>query len=182
MPWFPADSANDTVVIAATLATIGWIYTARKSRTIARKQHTIDIMLKANFDRDMRVAHKMIAPYIQRKNPDPFPEDGNTDYEKLIPFLRMILNHYEFLAAGIRRGDLDEILVIDAQRGAILNAFERSEAHIFAVRDRRRSQAIYEHLEWLHRRWEKLPPRWYIRWCERLKGSPFQGSRNKVRD
>ena len=74
MPWFPANSTNDTVVFAATLATIGWIYTARKSRTIARKQHTIDIMLRANFDRDMRIAHKIIAPYIQRKILIHFPK------------------------------------------------------------------------------------------------------------
>ena len=109
------------------------------------------------------------------------PERETQEFKDLLPHLRLVLNHYEFVSAGIRRGDVDEQLVKDAERGTILSAYESLERWIFELRTNRRRQSLYEHLEWLHRRWEKNPPHFIVRSCERCKGSPFQGRRNTVR-
>ncbi|MGF1624671.1 MAG: DUF4760 domain-containing protein [Alphaproteobacteria bacterium] len=167
------------ILIGAALATAGWLYTARRGRTLARKQHTINIMLKGNFDERLRSAHKQIADHIRAHTT--FPEPKAPEFQALLPDLRLILNHYEFIAAGIRRGDVDERLVIDAERGTILSLFEKSETYIFSTRTNRRNQALYEHLEWLHVRWEKSPPVRVVCACEWFKGSPFYGRRNAVR-
>lgn len=171
-------STQDAILVGATLATVGWMYNARKVRTLARKQHTINIMIKGNFDELMRKSHTKISKYIQ--NQEPWPDRKSQEYTDLLPSLRYILNHYEFISAGIRRGDLDENLVIDAERGTILSAFESAQGHIFEVRNSRRNQAIYEHLEWIHKRWEQKPPNKIMRLCEGAKGSPFAGKKTDV--
>ena len=172
-------TSPDAITVGAVLATCGWLYTAKRARTLAKKQHTINIMLKGNFDKDLRVAHESISKYL--KGIIPFPELDSNEYKRILPSLRFVLNHYEFLAAGIRRGDVDEKLVLDSERGTILNAYEKSMDHIFAVRTNRRNQAVYEHLEWLHKRWESSPPSAIYLNIERIKGAPLQGKRNEVR-
>ena len=137
-------------------------------------------MLMGNFDREMRDAHHALIPYF--KGMQALPEQQSQEFDAIRLHLRFVLNHYEFISAGIRRGDIDEHLVLDAERGTILNAYEHSEKFIFAVRNSRRNQALYEHLEWLHNRWEKKPPRWVSTLYERMKGSPIHGKRNDVRD
>jgi len=175
-----AFDAPTVIAVSVVFATAGWIYTARRARTIARKQHTINIMVRGNFDHHKRAAHAEISPYLRGQKP--FPAVGSEGWDEFIQKLRFILNHYEFIAAGIRRGDMDESLVLDAERGTILNFYEFSENHIFSVRNNRRNQAIYEHIEWLHKRWEKSPPNRAQRVWEAIKGSPCYGERNKVRD
>lgn len=169
LPLVPANESATIIAAAAILATIGWVYTARRART--RKQHTINIILEGNFDLEMRNAHAELIPIFRGE--DVFPAVGSDRHKEIQPKLRFVLNHFEFIAAGIRRGDMDERLVMDAQRGTILTAFEKSEPHILWVRSNRRNQSVYEHLEWLHKRWEKSPPgkcRSAAEWC---KGSPF---------
>ena len=179
-PIIANDRSSDLIALGAVLATFGWLYTARKSRSLARKQHTVSIMITANFDENMRAAHRAVAPYFNAKKN--LPDQNSKEFEQIRPHVRLLLNHYEFVAAGIRRGDFDEKLVIDAERGTILNAYESSESYVFALRDNRRSQSIYEHLEWVHRRWEKCPPGKLQRIIEWAKGSPLYGQRNEVRD
>lgn len=177
----PITATPNAIIIGAILATAGWVYTGRRARTLARKQHTINIMLKGNFDRDMRIAHQEVSPYFKNDKMK-LPSSNSEAFAELLPHWRLVLNHYEFIAAGIRRGDLDEKLVVDAERGTILGAYEKSEAHIFGIRDNRRNQSIYEHLEWLYKRWEKKPPNRLICTIEWCKGSPFHGKRHQVRD
>ncbi|MGO8839599.1 MAG: DUF4760 domain-containing protein [Methyloceanibacter sp.] len=72
------------------------------------------------------------------------------------------------MAAGLRNGDFDENLVRDSERGTILSLVNACEKLIWKLRDERKRQSIYEHLEWLRRRWETKPPSWWqrlIEWC-----------------
>ena len=178
MRWLDGLASQEAVLIAAALATLGWLYSARKSRTLAKKQHTLNVMLQATFNKEFREAQTVVRPcLIEKKCPD-IHQPSTPEREAF----RMVLNHYELLAAGIRNGDFDERMVLDTQRGAMIDAFEVCRDVIYKMRDARRRQTVYEHLEWLYKRWEKSPPHTVVAFLEWLKGSPFSGRRTSPRD
>jgi hypothetical protein len=172
-------STEAAILIGAALATLGWLYTGRKARTLSRKQHTINIMVQASFNKEFREAFALIAPQIRAKQCIDF---NDKNHEALVDAYRRVLNHYEFMAAGLRNGDLDEALLRDSERGTILNLIETCQENIFKLRTSRRRQSIYEHLEWLYRRWESNPPGRVARCWEYFLNKPIAGPRVKVKD
>lgn len=146
---------------------------------LARKQHSLNVMLTASFNKEFRDAYKIIAPFIRANNLPTIGADdnGNNDLREA---LRLVLNHYEFVAAGIRNGDMDEVLIRDSERGTILTIFESLRKYIESLRNTRRRRSINEHLEWLHRRWETSPPGRIQRLIEAVRGKPFSGQRERV--
>lgn len=60
--------------------------------------------------------------------------------------------------------------------------FEACEQQIFKMRNARRRQTIYEHFEWLYKRWEKKRPGGIQKFAEWVRGAPFAGSRVKLHD
>ena len=170
---------NDTAIAAlvgASLATTGWLYTARRARSLSRKQHTVNVMLQASFDADFREASSKIRPYLKAGNcPD---DDLTKENDEVREAFRRVLNHYEFVAAGLRNGDFDENLVRDSERGAILLLFRACKQLIYKIRDDRSRLSIYEHLEWLNRRWDEKPPGRIQRCFEFVAGRPIPGRRH----
>jgi hypothetical protein len=145
---------SETVaLIGIGFATTGWIYNSRRARQIARKQHTINIILQATFNSDFRKSVRLISHHLKDRYCP--PNVLESDDIEIRDAYRFILNHYEFLAAGIRNGDLDEQLIIDNERGTILVIYKTCEAMIFSVRNSRERVSLYEHMEWLQKRWLK---------------------------
>jgi hypothetical protein len=72
--------------------------------------------------------------------------------------LRYLLNYFEFIAVGIRYGDLDEKLLKNTLRGILCGVYEAAGP---LVTQRRQAPAgskaekskTFEHLEWLYTRW-----------------------------
>lgn len=172
-------STENAILIAAVLATLGWLYTGRRARNLARKQHSMNLLLQASFNNDMRNALHELSPHLRACK---IPNVESEQDENILKKLRFLLNHYEFVAAGIRNGDLDEELIRDSERGTILTLFECSKDYIESLRNTRRRRAIYEHLEWLHKRWETHPPNPVVRFAERCRGRPFKGRVERVID
>jgi Domain of unknown function (DUF4760) len=163
-------------LIGAGFATTGWLYTARRARSLSRMQHTVSVMLQASFNKEFQEAACKIRPYPRDGC---CPEDDLTEENaKLREAFRRVLNHYEFLAAGLRNGDFDERLVRDSERGTILLLFRACKQVIWKIRDDRSRLSIYEHLEWLCRRWDEKPPGFTQRFCEWVAGRPFPGRRH----
>jgi hypothetical protein len=52
------------ILIGAGLATCGWLYGARRARTLPRKQHTVNVMLQAAFNQSYREAEKTLREAI----------------------------------------------------------------------------------------------------------------------
>jgi len=173
---FPPDATPDVIAASAILATVGWLYSARRARSLSRKQHTINIIVTQAFDAPMREAQSKLASAFKNHGTS-LPLPGSPEHAALLPYLRLVLNHFEFIAAGIRRGDIDEMLVWDAQRGTIIALCNRAEKHIFSLRDTRARRSMYEHLEWLVRRWDGKRPNLAQRICERCLARPFVGTR-----
>lgn len=134
-------------------------------------------MVQARFNADFKSAEKAVSPNERKGASDiSDPACDNRDNFKTV------LNYYEFLASGIRNGDFDEQMVSDSLRGTILNLFETCQEGIFKLRTNRRRAALYEHLEWLHRRWERKPPKLPQRIVERIISRPLGGKRKKHDD
>jgi hypothetical protein len=168
---------HDTAIaalIAASLATVGWVYTARRARALSRKQHTITVMLQASFNKEFQEHIKLVAPILKGEEDHKKIE---TDQELRIA-TRKILNHYEFIAAGLRNGDFDEQLVMDSERTAIVQLYAGCEQYIWSLRENRKRMSTYEHLEWLHARWTNSNRNNLKSCIEWLRQKPFQGNRH----
>lgn len=167
--------SSTAVLIASALATTGWLYTARRARTLSKKQHTINAILQSNFNDRFLNSRAEISPHLRAgKCPEDLLTGGD---ENMVRSFRNILNHYEFLSAGIRNGDFDERLVKDSERGTFIALFSCCESYIWKLRNSRKRQTIYEHLEWIHDRWETRPPGMITRAIEWMIGRPFYGGR-----
>lgn len=133
------------------------------------------MLLQASFHQTVLEANKAIAPHLKAGK---MPDLSNGQDETLRAHFRMMLNHHEFVAAALRNGDFDERLLRDSERSAVTSLFKCCEEYIWNLRSSRDRVAIYEHLEWLYTRWETSPPGPVQRTLERMKGTPFYGSRN----
>jgi hypothetical protein len=161
-------------LVGAGLATCGWLYTARRARTLSRKQHTVSVMLQASLNKEFRDALVAISDAIKSGQ---CPDLESEDHRGLRQAMRFVANHYEFVAAGLRNGDFDERLVRDSERGTILNIFKFFEGHIYGLRKSRDRMTIYENLEWLHIRWTKKPPGMFQALVEWVRQQPYGGAR-----
>jgi hypothetical protein len=171
--------ATTAVLIGSGFATLGWLYTARRARVLAKKQHTINVMLQTSLNDRFLEAKTKIAPSLRQLT---CPEDViNRKDEELRSHFRLILNHYEFIAAGLRNGDLHERLVRDSERSTIVMLFKSCKKYIWACRDDRSRMSMYEHLEWLYIRWEERPPNLVRRVLEAVALRPFPGRRARRR-
>lgn len=167
------------ILLGSILATVGWLYSARRARLLSRKQHTTSVILQANFNAQFLAARGAIAPHIKAGTcPQEVIDGGN---EELRAHFRQILNHYEFVAAGLRNGDFDEKLLKDSERATYVQLFRCCQNYIWAMRDSRDRMTLYEHLEWVHRRWTDAPPRFAQRQWEFVKGRPVYGKTDQTK-
>jgi hypothetical protein len=164
------------LIATIAIAVVGWLYQGRLTRNQSRKQHTFDVYLQTALLERYDNAMKAIRPYM--RNEKHTPRDNELEEADREP-ISFLLNHLEFIAAGIRNGDLDEKLLKDIERGVYTGIFETFETYIFGLRDRRDRQAVYEHLEWLYRRWQDDPPGVVQQSIEWSIGRPLQGKRHK---
>ena len=141
---------------------------------LARKQHTMNAILRAYFDKDFRNAMKLVMPKIRSGDLAKHKVGG---IDNLSLAVRFLLNHYEFLAAGVRTGDHDERLLKDTERGTMIAIFEGCQPYIGRVQQARGQKAVYEHQKWLYGRWRYSPPGKVQRFFEWCRGRPFQGKR-----
>ncbi len=169
--WLESLPAVVGVLFGATLATIGWLYTARRTRSLLRRQHTFNALLTVTCNVTYQAAHNRIRSMIRAKSVPDLPLDGDNQTRD---DLSMLLNHFEFLAAGLRNGDMAERLLRDSDRGTIIGLVEAADSFIQKVRNSRQRKAIFEHLEWLHDRWQEKPPVWWQRVIEALLGRPLR--------
>jgi hypothetical protein len=191
MEFLPTIETGQAVYLSTLVAVAGWFYTNRKERNLFRKQHTFNALMQASFDTSYQRAITSVRPHIRKGVlPDisvddehliAAPETLDTDIRQtreLREHVAFLLNHYEFLAAGIRNGDIDEKLLYDSERSTILKIQDISEPFVDSLRDRRKRVSIFEHLEWLTDRWGEKPPSQWQYFCEFICGKPIYNKHN----
>src|SRR5688572_16069782 len=109
------------VLISVAGAIVGVWLSAAASRRQARKQHTVTVLLDAGMDPSLRQAMRDIAPCLQTGK---CPDYQSVRDKKLRQAFGLLLNHYEFIAAGIRNGDFDEMLVYDSEHRTMMDIFD----------------------------------------------------------
>lgn len=165
--------------LAGTAAAIGWILQYQNSITLSRKQHTLTILLQmrqneifnrhrthlfSKYPQGSKIPNGDVAQLIAERtiagNYELFP-DGKQRFP-MAESIIFIINYYEFLANGIRQGDLDDDLLRESLQGIALDIYDKCEAYI----NKRANvvhaggitqSTIYEHFRWLvNDHWKKV--------------------------
>lgn len=139
---------------SAAAAVIGWIVSALTTIRNSVKQHTINTLLQSRLSA-VYMAHAEavgdhFAAYVARKrlNPDSARTPIDDIPKKSIGY---ILNYFEFIAIGIRFGDLDESVMKSSMRAMLTRTVQLVDPLIQdAAAENPRA---YSNLIWLYRKW-----------------------------
>lgn len=152
------ESSNTILVLLGIVAAIlGWLFPTRANAVGSTRNHSIQTLI------DSRLSETYIAQveicteiYVQFKKDN--SESYNlksSDFESLNPkqkyAIHYLLNYLEFVAVGIRFGDLDENLMKNMMKSIISSNFNFFGEII--VEKQKKSPTVYEHLTALYKRW-----------------------------
>lgn len=135
-------------------AVCGWLIAGILTLRNSVKQHTINTLLQSRLSATyMGYADKLSLHYMSydaRKSANPALRESPTDAVDILA-LRYILNYFEFIAVGIKRGDLDEWTLRDSLRSILRKNVTMSMDWI--AKERVTNPNLYKHLLWLFSRW-----------------------------
>lgn len=142
------------LLVAAVAATSGWIVTSWINVRNSIKQHTITTLLQTRLSIEYMKNANVVGGHYRAfslsqaaGNPDgKSPTDGLDE-----DALQYILNYFEFIALGIRAGDLHEGVLKDSLRSIIARNINMSKDWIDSCRAQ--TPRLYENLGWLNKRW-----------------------------
>ncbi len=160
------NAAHWVGVAGILAAATGWVVTSMVNLHNARRQHTVNVLLQSRLSQAYQqrlrdVVEKFpVTPKVTRlKMGDwDFPENAVA-----IDGVKYLLNYFEFVAVGIRTGDLDEKTLKMSLRGILITLCDMADVYVryqrgeFEQNDGYPSNRSYEHMLWLRDRW-KLPP------------------------
>ncbi len=150
--------SNTLVVLLGTVvAILGWLFPTRANSVAATRSHTIHTLMESRLSEIYNhkvtlctevyvTAKKQFGEsYILKKE---HFENLDQKYKDAIHYL---LNYLEFVATGIRFGDLDETLMRNMMKTIINTNFTFFEE---VIKDKQvKAPTVYEHLTVLHKRW-----------------------------
>lgn len=140
------------ILTSAGLATLGWLWNGHLHRLSSRRQHTYAIILKQQDD-ELYGGSIMTLRRVAKTTMDEstFKYLSNEDINKV----DYILNYYEFLAASIWCGDIDEKLIRMCDETTIRALRTKLDFYITQSRDDRKQPSMWEHLVDLVTRWDR---------------------------
>jgi hypothetical protein len=147
------------VIIAAVFATVGWLYTNRSNRLLARRRHTFEMFRSYLADPQFILAVKNMGKMVRENR---LPTDYRaTDREEDIDNVMYLINHYEFVSAAIYNGDLDEKFIRAAEYSRMVRRIDLCMPFIVSIRDGRPQPTFSENLEQIVIRWrDEYPTNW----------------------
>lgn len=153
------DSAQSIgILIGAAAAVIGWLFTTRAQAIDSTKANTMNILMESRFsDEYARNLKATTAIFTSQRN---LNGDNCTlsvqNYAALSPSqldsIHYMLNYFEFIAVGIRCGDLDEVFMKKSLRSIILTNYHFYKA-IIEERQKKVASAL-ENFVALAERWD----------------------------
>lgn len=156
---FDIDRSQGVVIVSGLAAVTGWIFTAMVTMRNLTKQHTITTLLQSRLSvtymENVKAVnasfthHGKIIPLTQAEIESPPPGVN-------LVALTYILNYLEFVALGIRHGDLHEGVMKSSLRGILCDTVSVAEQLIETrrrINQHGRRPSVYEHLMWLDARW-----------------------------
>lgn len=140
---------------AAMMAMLGWSVSALVAVVNSVKQFTVNTLLQSRFSTVYMDQVKIVTKNFM--NPDGSlilvnaDDLTNPDNFDKMEGLRYFLNYFEYIAVGIRYGDLHEGLLKSSLRGMLCKIVLVAKEYVSA--QRQADPKVFEHLEWLYRRW-----------------------------
>jgi hypothetical protein len=120
---------------AAVLATLGWLFSSFQNEKAVRKQHSLDVLMQMRHSAeyqahsrlrrnqpkswrgilDLKTAQEILDHHFEK----PEGEASKSYYSTIVYFL----NYFEYIAAGVRNGDLNERFVKRSLRSIIFDIY-----------------------------------------------------------
>lgn len=145
------------VLFVSAIAAIWLIYDNGHSE---RRRATIDLVLHQQEDAELQAAIKHVRE-LRDDHPSSFAKYlDDTDSETYKSVLKL-LNHYEFIAAGICEGAFDETLYKRMQFTIIVRNWRALCGFIEEMRNKKNTPTLFQEFQQLAKRWEKKPLRKY---------------------
>lgn len=167
------------ILITAAVAVFSLFATSAFSRRLLRKQHTYRVLEKMNdwdrFDEALSGASKLI-------HHDLIPRLNCAEDEPACDMLDFLLSHYEFIAASIICGDVDERLVKKVEESRMCRVYLKFIDYVDSNRIDRKNDQIWENLEFMAYRWAVEKTDSFDNWLEWIAGRPFMGNFQNQRE
>ncbi|PZT96137.1 MAG: hypothetical protein DI624_12930 [Brevundimonas sp.] len=148
--WLASHKPDETTLVSAAVATmavaaaaIGWAVAGWVSHRNSRVQHTINLLFarvsQPTFAENTFAFHEAfglkLSPMVYISDLSRMENSKNETDRKAAQSVKYILNYFEFVAAGITRGDLDLKYVDLTMRGQIKFYYDKCEPLIIASQD-----------------------------------------------
>lgn len=150
----PSYNSTLLAILGPVFVTVGWMLTNEIAIGNSRRQHTISLIVQHAFDpkrlENRGVIKSRLVTYKTRLDNSICPDFGD-ERDELLVAIDIELNFYEFLAIGIRNGDLDHNMTRRALRSQFL-AFHEQCAEYIAFWQKRHPSTWCE-LSLLYKRW-----------------------------
>jgi hypothetical protein len=150
------ETSNWLFLIGVISAITGWIVSSYITLRNSIKQHTITTLLQTRLsatymERAQHINNNFFAPGMA---PDALAlsflhDPANREHWHAIEY---VLNYMEFLAVGVRHGDLDEKVLRHTMRGIVVRLYEKTR--LLIEEPRQSSPKSREHLTWLYEKWK----------------------------
>lgn len=172
--WSPMNPTPTVAAAAAVMATIGWVIQRDAAMFLNRKQHTLSILMQMRQSEIFRRHQVHLATHYpaganltpadvqplldSRKNKASYALDaaGGVTFPVADSIL-FLANFYEFLAAAVAQGDLDEALLKESIGNIATNFYHKIEpllAHLQELdEDGKPTKPVYNYYWELRRRW-----------------------------
>lgn len=152
------------VLISATMATAGWLYSGRVQRLMSRRQHTYQIIIRQQDDAKVGAALTLLHKIRASSSPPRLTDPLDADKIEIIDFL---LNRYEFIAAALWCGDIDENLLRRCDKSRMIALTTVLAGYISDKRTNNSQQSLWRNLEHISERWQRWEKREASSLCHR---------------
>ena len=165
---------------AAAFALTGWVVQSWISIRNSRKQHTINVLFNTRLSPEYIQNTENIRAYFPEESEIKLKDLKEMPDRTVMESVRFLLNYYEFVAVGIRHGDLDIRLIRDCLCSQLCIFVDRCEDVIRNVRNENQfwepapgKTRLLRNLVWLRVKWHRFYQTkrfvpWYIRWARRI--------------
>lgn len=154
--------------LSAIFAGCALIYNARqvkllreandKNERLARMRATIDVVLHENGNIEIQKCLKSFAVLRDKRTEFAQYACGDlTQHGEVNDVVLLVLNNYEFMAAGIRCGAFDEEIYRRMQRSTLIRDWNVLSGYVVQLRHKTGAPALFIEFEALAKKWEEGP-------------------------
>jgi hypothetical protein len=145
-----------TATIAISAASAIWFGLIRAPEKQAMRSATVDIIIDQSRDQGLINARQIIREIRERQDESLACFVKLTD-SPVYKAILLVLNNYEFVAAGIRVKCWDERVYKRLRYSTALRDWESLSEFVVAFRHAKGIPTLFQDFEWLYTRWKRSP-------------------------